>query len=427
MAKLYTFLLMLLSVSVAFAQNYTDGIFVLNEGNAGSNGATISFITNNTVTNNIYSTVNPGLTLGDTGQSMSFYGDYAYIVLNVSNKIEIVNKVTLEHVASITTGLSNPRYMAFSNGKAFITNWGSGANANDDYLAVLNLETNTIESTIALAEGVERILEVNGKLYVAHQGGYSFNNVVSVVNPVTLAVEQTIAVGDVPNSMVVKDGILYVMCGGIPSWTQNETFGELDKIDLATNTVVSTIEMPSQHPQHLKAGDNNFIFYAIDGDIFKVDATAASLPAAPLFSLGAQNEYGIYGMDVIDNTIYVADAIDYASPGHVYIRTTDGAPVADYTVGALPNSFYKSAGSTASTNNPVAALKITVAPNPAISVFYLNTTNAATVKLYNLQGRLVKEAAYTVAGVNVEDMSAGLYIVEVATENAKSVQRLIIK
>ncbi len=427
MTKLYIYLLVLLFGSAAVAQDYTDGIFVLNEGGAGSSNASLSFIKNTTVTNGLLATSNLDTTLGNVGQSMSFYGENAYIVANMSNKVEVVNKITLAHVATITTGLANPRYIAFSNDKAFVTNWGNDTDASGDYIAVVNLENNTVESTITVADGAERILETNGKLYVAHQGGFGYGNTISVINPITLTIEQTITVGDVPNSMFVKEGLLYVLCGGKPSWSQDETYGELDKIDLATNTVVSTIETPSQHPQHLKAGIGNDVYYAIDEKIFKGDITADALPAEHLVSLGAQGVYGIYGMDFIDNILYVADAGDYVSAGTVYVYNSDGGALANYTVGVIPNSFYKSASSTAGTINPIAALKVTIAPNPATDVFYINTADAATVKLYNLQGRQIKEEAYTVTGVNVEDLSAGLYIVEITTGTSKSVQRLIVK
>jgi YVTN family beta-propeller protein len=427
MTKFYAFLLVLLSGSAAFAQNYTDGIFVLNEGGAGSGNASVSFIANNTVTNNIYAAANPNLTLGDTGQSIGFYGDNAYIVLNVSNKVEVVNKVTLQHVATITTGLVNPRYIAFSNGKAFITNWGSGLSATDDYIAVLDPVTNTIETTIAVTEGVERILEVNGKLYAAQQGGYGYGNSITVIDPVTLTVDETITVGDVPNSMVVKDGFLYVLCGGKPVWSGTETYGQLDKIDLSTNNVVATVPFAQQHPQHLKAGAGNDVYYAIDEAVFKADVTAASLPSEPILSLSAQGVYGIYGMDFIDNILYVADAGNYVSAGQVYIYDANGAALTNYTVGVVPNSFYKSGASTAGTANPVAALKITVSPNPATSVFYINSTDNATVKLYNIQGRLVKSEVYTTAGISVEGISAGLYIAEITTGQTTTTQRLIVQ
>ena len=427
MTKLYTALLALLSCSAVFAQQYTDGILVLNEGGAGSNGASVSFLKNNTVTNNVYGTANPDANeLGNVGQSLSIYGDYAYVVLNMSNKVEVVNKYTFVHIATISTGLVNPRYMAFSNGKGFITNWGDGTDATDDYVAVVNLTDNTIESNITVAEGVERIQEINGKLYAAHQGGFGYGNSITIIDPATATVDGTITVGDVPNAMIVKEGFLYVLCSGKPSWSDGETFGELDKIDLATNTVVSTIPFTEQHPANLRAGNGNDVYYTIDADIYKTDITSATLPTASIASLTPQGAYGVYGMDFIDNVLYVADAGDYVSAGHVYLYNADGGSLADYTVGVIPNGFYKSAQEILATPD-VAALKISVAPNPATDVFYVNTNTATSVRMYNIEGRLVKDEPYTANGIAVRGMSAGIYIVEITTGQTKSVQRLIVK
>lgn len=432
MKKLYVCLkpvtglfLLLLNLS-AFAQEYTDGILVLNEGGAGSNNSTVSFIKNNSVTNNIYGTANSGAVLGDTGQSMSFNGDYAYIVLNISNKIKVVNRLTFELVATINTGLSNPRYMAFSNGKGFVTNWGDAGSGDDDYVAVVNLENNTIESNIALAEGVERIIETNGKLYVAHMGGYGFGNTVTVIDPVTATVSQTITVGDVPNSMFVKDGFLYVLCGGKPFWAPTETYGSLVKIDLADNTVANTMAFTATHPQNLKAGAGNSIYYTIDEAIYQADITTGTLPNMPLFSTTPQGAYGIYGMDVIDNKIYLADAGNYVAPGHVYIYDTTGSLLENYTVGVIPNSFYKSAQALGTVSHQN-ALQIVLAPNPASEKFYINTDKTAIVHLYDIQGRLVKNETYTVSGINVSGMNRGIYIVEITIGETKSTQRLVIK
>jgi len=426
MKKLYTISLLLLSGLIAFAQNYTDGIFVLNEGMAGTDGASVSFIKNNIVTNDIYSTANDNAALGNTGQSFSIHGDYAYIVLNMSNKIEVVNKYTLVHVASIETGLNNPRYMAFSNGKGFVTNWGNGG-ITDGYIAVLNLENNTVESNIAVTQGPERIQEINGTLYTAQQGGFGYGNTVTVIDPVALTVSGSVTVGYVPNSMFVKDGFLYVLCGGSPSWSGAETFGSLSKIDLTTNTIVSTTDFPEQHPANLRAGNGNDVYYTIDADIYKTDITATTLPQAPIASLPVVGSYGVYGMDFIDDVLYVADAVNYTSPGHVYLYDGNGVAITDYTVGVIPNGFYKSASEVLATPNPVTALKITVAPNPTADVFYINANAAASIKMYNVQGRLVKDETYTANGIAVRDLTAGVYFVEITTGQTKNVQRLIVK
>src|SRR5688572_249838 len=89
---------------------YDNGILILNQGGFGKGNASVSFLSEAmTIENNIFSTVNSGDLLGDTGQDMGLEGDLAYIVLNVSNKIQIVNRYTFAKVGTITTGLTNPR------------------------------------------------------------------------------------------------------------------------------------------------------------------------------------------------------------------------------------------------------------------------------------------------------------------------------
>ncbi len=180
--------------------------------------------------------------LGDTGQDIGLNGEYAYVVMNISNKIEVVNRYTFVKVATIANGLVNPRYIAFANGKAYVTNWGDGTDATDDYVAVIDLATNAVTSNISVAEGPERIVEENNKLYVTHKGGYNYGNTVTVINSSNDTVATTITVGDVPNTLEIEDGKLYVMSEGTPSWGGTETAGQLDVINLNNNTVTKTID-----------------------------------------------------------------------------------------------------------------------------------------------------------------------------------------
>lgn len=429
MKQLYGFLaasLLSFTALPVFGQTFNDGVFILNEGGAGSSNASVSFLSNTgDLQNNIYATVNPNDgALGDTAQNIAIHGDYAYIVLNISNTIKIVNSQTFQYVATISAGLSNPRYIAFSNGKAYVTNWGNGGSATDDYVAVINLSTNTVETNIALAEGVERILEINGKLYVAHQGGYNYGNTISVINPATNTLEQTIQVGDVPNSMVEKDGILYVLCGGKPTWASPETFGALVKINTATNTVVGQVDFPQKHPSNLKIDGSN-MYYSINADVFKASITDTNMATTPFFTLPPQNQYGIYGMEIINNKIYVGDAVNYVANGKVYVySTTDGILANTYTVGKLPNGFIKAVDSNLGTGEHTKP-NIVLYPNPATDHLYVNTDKPATVKMYDMAGRLIKKQAYTTSGVSVSELNPGMYVVEITIDNATSVQKII--
>ena len=323
--------------------DYDNGVLILNQGGFGNGNASVSYLSEdmNTFQNNIFSLVNPSIILGDTAQDIGFYNDLAYIVLNASNKIEVVNRYTMVHIATISTGLSNPRYIAFANGKGYVTNWGNGTNANDDFIAVLNLSNNSVASTISVAEGPEKIIEEDNKLYVAHSGGFNYGNTISVINTSTNTVATTITVGDVPNSLEEENGILYVLCGGKSVWSGAESAGKLVKINLSTNTVSGSIDFAetTDHPSNLVI-ENNRLYYTLDSDIFRMNLSATTLPTEALFSTTSQGVYGVYSFAVENNKIYVGDALDYSSNGKVYVYSLTGALLSSKTVGVIPAGFY---------------------------------------------------------------------------------------
>lgn len=321
---------------------YDNGVLILNQGGFFKGNASVSYLSDDFLTqqNNIFSLVNPTITLGDTAQDIGFYGDLAFIVLNVSNKIEVVNRYTMKHIATIKTGLDNPRYIAFSNDKGFVTNWGDGGSTSDDFIAVLNLSNYTVSSSIAVVEGPERIIASNSKLYVAHLGGYGYGNTISVIDGSTNAVSAKVNVGDVPNSLKINDGFLYVICGGKPSYATTETAGSFVKINVSNNIVSSSINFPAKtHPSNLDIVDST-VFYTVGSDIYKSTLAATTLPTTPLFSTTAQDVYGVYSFAVHNNKIYVGDAGDYSSNGKVFIYSATGALEKEYAVGIIPAGFY---------------------------------------------------------------------------------------
>jgi YVTN family beta-propeller protein len=327
---------------------YDNGILILNEGGFMAGNASVSFLSDTlSLQNNIYAANNPGAVLGDTGQDIGLHENYAYIVLNFSNKIEVVNRYTFAHVATIESGLVNPRYIAFEGGKAYVTNWGDATVTTDDYVAVINLATNAVTTTIPVAEGPEAIVEEDGKLYVAHKGGYGYGNTVTVINGESNTVATTITVGDVPGSMEVEDNKLYVLNEGLPSYVNdvdpslNETAGSLSVINLNNNTVVSTVAFEGMaHPQNIDIEDDK-IYCTVGSEIFSF-TPGADLPAAPhaIFSTTPQGVYGVYAFAVEDGRIYVGDAGNYTSNGKVYIYSLTGTLQNEFTVGVIPSGFY---------------------------------------------------------------------------------------
>lgn len=319
--------------------DYKGGLFILNEGKFETPNGSVSYLSDNlTLENNIFSLVNPGKITGDTAQNIGFQGDNAYVVANASNKIEVVNRYTFKSIATITTGLKYPRYIAFANGKGYVTNWGDPYNAADDYVAVIDLTTNTVTSSIPVVEGPEKIIENNGKLYVAQKGGYGQGNSLTVINAATNTVATNFAVGDVPTSLVKDNGALYILCAGRPSYAAPETAGKLVKVDLSNNTVAATLNFTGlTHPGFLDINDSKF-YYTVGNNIYTAATSATALPTTALFK--ASEVKILYGFAVKNNNIYIGDAVNYTDPGNAYIYSLTGALSKTLNVGVSPNGFY---------------------------------------------------------------------------------------
>lgn len=321
---------------------YDNGVLILNQGNFTRGNSSISFLSNAfTLEDNIFETVNPGAKLGDTGQDIGLTGQFAYIVMNYSHKIEIVNRYTFLKVATIKDGLKNPRYITFYNGKGYVTNWGDGTNPNDDYVAIVDLATNTVTSTIPVAEGPEKIIEENGKLYVAHSGGYNYGKTITVIKAANNTIETTIEVGDVPTSIDTEDGNLYVLTSGKSSFSGSETTGKYHVINLSNNKVTRSIDFAGlTHPANLVIEDNK-IYYTINDAVYTMALSASALPVTPLFTTAAQDvKTGISCFAVEDNRIYVGDARDNNSKGNVHIYSLQGTLQTSAIVGIIPAGFY---------------------------------------------------------------------------------------
>lgn len=315
--------------------DYEKGIFITNEGPFNNGSGSITYISDDysTVAQDVYKNVN-GTNLGNVVQSMGFGDDNAYIVVNNSDKIMVVNRYTFKSVDSIKTDIAGPRHFIEAAGsKAYVTNWGDPNDNSDDYVAVLDLRTNVVTATIPVDFGPEKMVSHNNKIYVAHQGAYGQNNLVSVISGNSL--EGTITVGDVPNSMVVSGNDLYVLCGGSPNYTGNETPGSLVKIDLLSGTVTETSDFgTTEHPTSLTADGNN-LFYSLNGKVYKVNTSSIALPGTDIIN-------GLfYTLRAKDGKLYATDAGDFASKGSLKIfDLSSNQEVQDFQTGIIPGGIY---------------------------------------------------------------------------------------
>jgi YVTN family beta-propeller protein len=320
--------------------DYDNGIIVTNEGAFSGGTGTVNFISDDyTITEEkIYNKLN-NESIGTILQSAGFNGDDVYLIANVGNKISVANRYSMEKITDISgADVNNPRYIAFSNGKGFVTNWGAGSDTTDDFIAVIDLTTNTISSKISVAEGPEQIVANGNFLYVTHKGGWGSGNTVTVINAVTDTVLKTINVGEVPDELLVNSsGDIVVSCEGKAetSWSPIEVLGSLVTINSTTNEVTNTIGYVSGfHPNGMVLGSGN-IYLSTSSSIYKMDENATTIPTSEIIATP------VYGMSVNDSKIYVTDAKDFLDNGTLKIfDATTNIELKEFTVGLIPNKIY---------------------------------------------------------------------------------------
>ncbi|KAA5823523.1 YncE family protein [Algibacter amylolyticus] len=305
--------------------DYENGLIVSHEGNFGQGNASVSFVSDDflTVENNVFSNVN-GAPLGDTAQSITFSDDLAYIVLNVSNKIEVVNRYTFESVATINSGLVNPRYMTISNGKGYVTNWGDGGDSTDDFVAVIDLATNTVSNTIHVGEGPEYILEKGYMLYVSHKGGWGVNNIISVIDTTDNNVG-TLEVNDAPGAMAFdSNGNLVVLCSGANQYWLTpavETLASITRISTNNSAILDVMEFASGEHPSIMTHDDDELFYILNGEVYELEDSSDALPTTAILDVSSTSAYGI---SVEDDTLYVANS-NFTEESDLLIYDLDSA------------------------------------------------------------------------------------------------------
>jgi len=170
------------------------GFYLLNEGNMGTNKATLDFFdyTTGTYRRNIYGEINPTVIkeLGDVGNDIQIYGGKMYAVINVSNKIEVLDAKTVKRIKTIQ--LENCRYITFKNGKAYASSYAGPVsldpNAPLGKVAEIDTVSLSIQREVTVGYQPEEMEIIGNQLFVANSGGYKYPNYDRTVSVVDLTV-----------------------------------------------------------------------------------------------------------------------------------------------------------------------------------------------------------------------------------------------
>ena len=340
----------------SFAPNEPIGMYLLNEGNMGSNKASIDYVdfVNGYYIRNLYAERNPTVIkeLGDVGNDLQIYGSKLYAVINCSHKVEVMDARTCVRIGQID--IPNCRYIRFSRGKAYVSAYVGPVSINPDAQlgAVFEVDTATLTVTREVSVGYQPDeLDILGEyIYVANSGGYrvpNYDYTVSVVERYGMKQVQKIPVGinlhrlrkDRHNRLWVSSRGDY---GQIPPALhllerKNSTSKEM--------AVTDTFNIPCS--EFVIAGDSLY-FYGVSWNsqtesnhvsygIFNI--ASKTLSASSFITDGTEKDIKIpYGIAVnpYNGDIFVTDAKNYVSSGVLHCYGKNGRKKWSVRTGDIP-------------------------------------------------------------------------------------------
>ena len=314
------------STSVKLSQS--KKVYVVSEGpfQTGANGLVSLYDpeTGNVIEN--YYKAQNNAELGNIVQSINYFNNHFYIVVNNSNKIVVCDN-QFKKTEQIND-LHSPRYiLQVTNQKAYVTDLYA------DAISVVNLNTNTKISSIACPGKTEKLVLIYNKVFVTNTD----KEYVYIINTINDTKSDSIYVGKNAGSIVIdKNDKIWVLSGG----TLPNQPGRLTMINpLSNKTETEFIFGNGNSPNNLTINSTKDTLYFIDDGIYRMPVTDKALPSNVFIPKAGKNFYGL-GVNPNNGEIYVADVLDYSQKSNIYIYHPNGNQKAQFKAGIISNGFY---------------------------------------------------------------------------------------
>ena len=312
------------------AVSFTGGnkVFITNEGNFGSNNASVSLydLGNGSIVSDIYKTQNNSAALGDVCQSMAKINNKYYLVVNNSGKIAVVNSDDFKLITTIT-GLISPRFiLPVTFGKAYVSDLYANA------ISIIDLNTNTKTGSIPCSGWTEQMVVIYNKAFVTNNN----TNYTYVINTITDQITDSINVGKYGGSIVIdKNSKIWILSG-----KDNPNVAKLTRIDPVT--LAAELSLPfnlSDSPGNLCINATKDTLYFLNTNVYRMEISSTALPSSAFVNSSANTFYGL-GVSDKDYNVYVSDAIDYIQKSSIMVYSPNGSLKTSFKAGINASGFY---------------------------------------------------------------------------------------
>ena len=329
-----------------------SGIYLVNQGNQGSNKARLDFLNfhNGFYIRDVFTEYNPEVVkgLGDTGNDVQVYKGKVFVVVNGSHKVEIMDAYSMKRLAQVD--VPNCRFIAFDGNCAYVTSYVAkdeeSLKTQKGALYCIDLDTYKVTGQVTVGYQPEQLVIMDGKAYVANSGGLAkdYDNTVSVVDLKSMKVEYDIEVAvNLQLMLVDAEGTIWVSSIGNyrdVSSTLNYLVKKGDKYELggSVNVPVSSMALAGDkiyvigttyNPTTWKPTTTynivNVKTRELESGSFITDGTESDITTAFTVTVNPGN-----------GDIYVTDAKDYVSSGTLHCYTGSGKHKWSVRTGDIP-------------------------------------------------------------------------------------------
>ena len=335
------------------------GMYLLNEGNMGSNKSSLDYLDLSDSTahyyRNIYSQRNPStvMSLGDVGNDCQIYGSRLWLVINCSNKVEVARADSAIRIGKVN--IPNCRYVTFNDRYAYVSSYVGTvyASSNSPLGSVYKVDTLTLQKVDSCSVGYqpEEMAIIGNQLYVANSGGYQgmtgqgYESTVSVIDMATM--QETSKVEVAPNLHHLKAdkyNQLWVTARGDYMseassiwWLAPDENGQM-KVGGHIDQAVSDLCIVGDSlyfygSQWSEVSMSNTITYGII-NVKTHQVVSTSLSSAPEISK-IRMPYGII-VNPVHRDFYLMDAKNYVSSGELLHFLPDGTFDWKVSTGDIP-------------------------------------------------------------------------------------------
>lgn len=310
-----------------------NGFYILNEGGFGNGNASLDEYDSeeSMLFSSVFKAAN-GYNLGDVAQSINEINNQIFLVINNSNKVEVLNHANLE-VNYTIEDVNLPRYIVEIPGdRGVITkadgDWGASL-ANS--LPVINLSTGQIESSIDVMGDCEEGTLVGSSLWICN----TEENKILKVNYNSMSIEGEIELTFPPKSIEVDDNnVVWVQgIGYDANWNAEKTLVKIEAPYSVDD--VTTVRTVSGDGFAKMAYGDGYLYTVDAGDLTKMDVNTMQTEVK---GLDVTYPYSIYYHDDEDQVL-IGDALDFTNNGVVYVYTDDLSSVTSFNAGIAPTGF----------------------------------------------------------------------------------------